>query len=172
LPEIGVRSAEAQREIQERIVLLMESIRMLQMGLNMSMQTFVNSDGTVDGELRISGLPREWRDPDGLPELIATFSNAFQTFRVFDRNPTMGGSFWFSVAVRFGPENETEMGELAELYKRHKGLFQIGTYPTRADHSSPIQLCLTDDRMGLRGMIGGLEEKRGLPPTSILIRFM
>jgi hypothetical protein len=172
LPPISQRSAEAEREIQERIVSLMESIKMLQRGLNMSMQTFVNLDGTVDGELRLSSLPREWKDEEGLPELIATLSNAFQTFPVFDRQPAMGGSFWFSVAVRFGPENEAEMGELAELYKRHKGLFQIGTYPTRADHATPLQLCLTDDRMGLRGMIGGLEAKRGLPPTSILMRFI
>jgi hypothetical protein len=172
LPPISQRSAAAEREIQERIVALMESIKMLQRGLNMSMQTFVNLDGTVDGELRLSSLPREWKDEEGLPELIATLSNAFQTFPVFDRQPSMGGSFWFSVAVRFGPENEAEMGELAELYKRHKGLFQIGTYPTRADHATPLQLCLTDDRMGLRGMIGGLEAKRGLPPTSILMRFI
>jgi hypothetical protein len=63
------------------------------------------------------------------------------------------------------------MSELAGLYKKSKGMFQIGTYPTRADHLTPLQICLTDDRSGLRGMIGALAVKRGLPPVAILIRF-
>ena len=138
----------------------------------MSVQSMVNIDKTVDGELRIGNLPDEWREPEGLPDLIATFSNAFASFKVFERYPPMGGSFWFSVAVRFGPQNEMEMGELAKLYKRNKGLFQIGTYPTRADHPAPLQICLTDDRQGLRSMIRNLGDKRGLPPTAILVRLL
>ena len=137
----------------------------------MGIHSFINADGTVDGELRIGNLPIEWRSEQGLRELVATLSSAFASFKAFDRHPAMGGSFWFSAAVRFGPQNEAEMSELADLYKKSKGLFQIGTYPTRADHLTPLQMCLTDDRRGLRGMIGALAVKRGLPPTAILIRF-
>ena len=172
LPPIDQRSKAAEVEIQKRLISLMETIATLELGLSMGIQSFINADGTVDGELRIANLPPEWRDQAGLAELTATLSSAFLTFRVFDGHPPMGGSFWFSVAVRFGPQNEAEMSELADLYKKNKGLFQIGTYPTRADHATPLQLCLTDDRQGLRGMMEALAVKRGLPPTAVLIRFM
>jgi len=172
LPPIDQRSTAAEVEIQKRLISLSETIALLEPGLSMGIQSFINADGTVDGELRIANLPPEWRDQSGLAELTATLSSAFVTFRVFDRHPPMGGSFWFSVAVRFGPQNEAEMSELADLYKKNKGLFQIGTYPTRADHATPLQLCLTDDRQGLRGMMEALAVKRGLPPTAVLIRFI
>jgi hypothetical protein len=171
-PPIGERSAAAETEIQTRLISLSRMIGVLEPGLSMGIHSFINADGTVDGELRIGNLPNEWRSPRGLTELVATLSNAFSSFRAFDKAPSMGGSFWFSVAVRFGPQNEAEMSELADLYKKNKGLFQIGTYPTRADHLTPLQMCLTDDRRGLRGMIGALAVKRGLPPTAILIRFI
>jgi len=172
LPRIDERSRDAERAIQERLISLSEAVNVLQPGLDMGVQSMVNIDKTVDGELRVGILPAEWREPGGLRDLIATFSNAIASFRVFPRYPPMGGSFWFSVAVRFGPQNEMEMQELAKLYKKNKGLFQIGTYPVRADHPAPLQICLTDDRQGLRSMIGNLEEKRGLPPTNILIRLI
>jgi len=171
LPQIGERSAAAETEIQNRMISLSQMIATLEPRLTMGIHSFINADGTVDGELRIGNLPTEWRSEQGLRELVATLSSAFASFRAFDRHPVMGGSFWFSVAVRFGPQNEAEMSELADLYKKTKGLFQIGTYPTRADHLTPVQMCLTDDRRGLRGMIGALAVKRGLPPTAILIRF-
>ena len=172
LPPLDERSKEAEAEIQTKIVALSEAIGFLEPGLQMGIQTMINIDGTVDGELRIENLPEPWRDEEGFPELIATLSGAFASFRVFERYPSMGGSFWFSVAVRFGPQNDSEIGDLAALYKKYRGLFQIGTYPTRADHLTPLQLCLTDDRMGLRSMVQSLMLKRGLPPTSILIRFI
>ena len=172
LPPIDTRSRDAEIAIQERLVALSQAVHFLQPGLDMAVQSMVNIDKTVDGELRVGNLPAEWRDPAGLTDMIATFSNAFASFRVFDRYPPMGGSFWFSVAVRFGPQNEMEMQDLAKLYKKNKGLFQIGTYPTRADHPAPLQICLTDDRQGLRSMIHNLAEKRGLPPTTILIRLI
>jgi hypothetical protein len=172
LPPIDRRSAAAEVEIQTRLLSLSQIIAGLEPGLSMGIHSFINADGTVDGELRIANLPPEWREQSGLTELTATLSKAFSSFRVFDRKPEMGGSFWFTVAVRFGPQNEAEMSELAELYKKYRGLFQIGTYPTRADHSAPLQLCLTDDRRGLRGMIDALAVKRGLPPTAVLIRFV
>lgn len=157
--------------IQERLISLSQSILLLEPTLDVGIQTFINADGTVDGELRIRGLPDYWRELDGFPELIATLSNALYTFRVFDRKPSFGGSFWFSIGVRFGAQNEAELGQLAELYKKSKGMFQIGTSPVRADHITPMQICLVDDKRGLRGMITALFEKRGLPPTNILMRF-
>jgi hypothetical protein len=158
-------------EIQTKTVALSEAISALEPGLQMGIHTMVNMDGTVDGELRIDNLPDEWRYEEGVPALIATLSSAFTTFRVFDRYPSMGGSFWMTLVVRFGPQNDSEIGDLAALYKQHHGLFQIGTYPIRADHISPIQMCLTDDKKGLRSMVQSLMSKRGLPPTSLLIRF-
>jgi hypothetical protein len=126
----------------------------------------------VDGELRINRLPDRWRMPRGLSELIAALSSAFQTFPVFEKEPSFGGGFWATFGVRFGPQNETEVGEMADLYKRFRGLFQIGTYPTPAWNSGPIQMTITDDKVGLRSMIRSLEAKRGIPPSSILIRFL
>jgi len=172
LPPVPVRSREAETVIQAKLATLLGLIDMTEGGLDMAMQSFINGDGSVDGELRISGLPERWREPRGLPDLIATLSSAFQTFPVFDKAPSFGGGFWVTFAVRFGPQNETEAGELADLYKRFRGLFQIGTYPSAAWNSGPIQIAITDDRMGLRSMIHSLEVKRGIPPSAILIRFL
>ena len=172
LPPVPVRSREAETVIQAKLATLLGLINMTEGGLDMAIQSFINGDGSVDGELRISSLPERWRDPRGLPDLIATLSSAFQTFPVFDKSPSFGGGFWATFGVRFGPQNETEAGELADLYKRFRGLFQIGTYPSPAWNSGPIQIAITDDKMGLRSMIHSLEAKRGIPPSAILIRFL
>ena len=172
LPLIPERSREAEIVMQSKLLLLMDSISLLQGGLDMGMQTFIEQDGSVDGELRIGRLPDEWRTSGGLPELIATLSSAFTTFPVFDKDPPFGGGFWATFAVRFGPQNEAEAGELADLYKRFRGLFQMGTYPVPAWNSGPIQMAITGDTTGLRAMIQSLAAKRGLPPSSILIRFI
>jgi len=99
-------------------------------------------------------------------------SSAFRAVVLFDPRPSMGGAFWLSIAVRFGPQNEAEIGELAKLYKRYRGLFQIGTYPTPAWAEGAVQLALVEDAVGLRAMVRSLLEKRGLPPAAILIRFV
>ena len=172
LPPVPVRSREAETVIQAKLATLLGLIDMTEGGLDMAIQTFINGDGSVDGELRINRLPDRWRMPRGLPELIAALSSAFQTFPVFEKAPSFGGGFWATFGVRFGPQNETEVGEMADLYKRFRGLFQIGTYPTPAWNSGPIQMTITDDKVGLRSMIRSLEAKRGIPPSSILIRFL
>jgi hypothetical protein len=171
-PLISNRALAAEAEIHTRAVMVMESLELIGQGLDMAAQSFVNSDGTVDGEVRVGNLPDEWRVPEGLPDLIATLSNAFLSFRQFDVTPPMGGKFWITFGIRFGAQNESEAEEFAKLYKEYRGLFQIGTYPTRADNLTPIQLSLTDERHGLRSMINAVEEKRGMPPTSILVRFV
>jgi hypothetical protein len=84
----------------------------------------------------------------------------------------MGGAFWATFGIRFGPQNDAEVGELANLYKRYRGLFQIGTYPTPAWGQGAVQVALTADNVGMRAMIESLLAKRGLPPTVILIRFV
>lgn len=138
----------------------------------MAVQTFANRDGTVDGELRIANLPQEWRTPGGARLLVATLSEAIRAVAVFDRVPAMGGGFWASYGIRFGPQNETEVGEMIELYKRHRGMFQIGTYPTQAWGMGALQIALVGDNVGLRAMLEYLMKKRGLPPTQVLIRFI
>ena len=172
LPLVPVRSREAEVVVQAKLATLLGLIDMTEGGLDMAIQTFINGDGSVDGELRINRLPDRWRMPRGLPELIAALSSAFQTFPVFEKEPPFGGGFWVTFGVRFGPQNETEVGEMADLYKRFRGLFQIGTYPTPAWNLGPIQIAITDDKVGLRSMIRSLEAKRGIPPSSILIRFL
>ena len=172
LPLLAERSRQAEVLMQDRLVQLQDGIALVQPGLDMGIQTFVNLDGTVDGELRISNLPSEWREIDGVGSLVATLSSALRTFQPFPPRPSMGGAFWAAFGIRFGPQNETEIGELADLYKRFRGLFQIGTYPTPAWNTGPLQLALVGDTVGLRAMIASLMEKRGLPATVILIRFI
>lgn len=155
--------------MQEKLAGLMEYIKIMFPELSLLISTFINSDGTVDGELRCGNLPENWRDITSDLSIISDLSMIFQSFRAFPENPVMGGKFWFTVAVRFGPQNEMEAGELAELYKRFRGMFQIGTYPTQASHLTQIQKAIT---LGLRAMLEGLADKRGLPPSVILLRFV
>jgi hypothetical protein len=172
LPPISERSLRAESEMQEKLLSLLDGIALLQSDLDMAVQTFINRDGSVDGELTIRNLPDEWRDEDGIRLLIATLSSALRTFRAFDPKPAMGGAFWATYGIRFGPQNESELGELAELYKRHKGMFQIGTYPMHASGTGSLQIGLAGENVGLRAMLESLLRKRGLPPTVILIRFI
>jgi len=154
--------------MQEKLTGLMEYIKFEVPELSLLVSTFINADGTVDGELRCGNLPEHWRDITTDLSIIADLSMIFQSFRVFPEDPPMGGKFWFTIGVRFGPQNEMEVGELAELYKRFRGLFQIGTYPARAWEMGHIQNAIA---LGLRAMLEGLADKRGLPPSVILIRF-
>jgi hypothetical protein len=171
-PRVPEGSALAEAEVQAKLVELQGLLELLQPGLDTAVQSMINYDGTVDGELRIGDLPAEWREAEGVPLLIATLSSAFRSWRPFAAQPVHGGAYWVSFGVRFGPQNESEIGELAELYKRFRGLFQIGTYPAPAWNTGPIQIVLTSDRAGLRSMVQTLLEKRGLPPTNILVRFV
>jgi hypothetical protein len=171
-PRVPEGSALAEAEVQAKLVELRGLLDLLQPGLDTAVQSMINFDGTVDGELRVGDLPPEWREVEGVPLLVATLSSAFRSWRPFAAMPAHGGAYWVSFGVRFGPQNEAEIGELAELYKRFRGLFQIGTYPAPAWNTGPIQIVLTSDRAGLRSMVQTLLEKRGLPPTNILVRFV
>ena len=64
------------------------------------------------------------------------------------------------------------MEGLAELYKRFRGMFQTGTYPTPAWHLTTILNSLVVENQGLRVIVLGIMRNHGLPPTVILIRFI
>ena len=136
---------------------------------SMAIKSAINSDWTVDGELRVDRLPDELRTMDGMLEIISLLSEAFRAFRPFPQVPDMGGKFWVSFGVRFGPSNETEAGDLADLYKRFRGLFQTGTYPAFAWSLSAIQMAIAP---GLRTIFEGIARKMGIPPATLLIRFV
>jgi hypothetical protein len=172
LPLIAERSRAAEVDMQVRLIHLQDSIILLEAGLDMAVQTMVNRDGTVDGELTIRNLPDEWRDARTMGRLVATLSSALRTFEPFAAHPKMGGGFWCSFGVRFGPQNEAEIGEMYNLYKRHRGLFQIGTYPTPAWGTGALQVALVGNNVGLRAMLDSLMKKRGLPPSVVMIRFI
>jgi hypothetical protein len=166
---VSERSKEADLEMQAKLVTLMETVKAVIPELDLAVKTFINADGSVDGELRMGKLPEEWRSSEGILEGIALLSEVFRSFRVFDESPSMGGKFWISFGVRFGPQNDTELGRLAELYKRFRGMLQTGTYPVQGWHATPIQNSLA---IGLRTIIDGFMNKHGLPPSVILVRFI
>jgi hypothetical protein len=169
---VAERSRAAEVDMQSRLLALQDAILLLESGLDMAVQTMVNRDGTVDGELTIRNLPDEWRDARTMGYLVATLSSALRTFEPFAAQPAMGGAFWCSFGVRFGPQNEAEIGEMYNLYKRHRGLFQVGTYPTPAWGTGALQVALVGNNVGLKAMLESLMKKRGLPPSVVMIRFI
>jgi hypothetical protein len=168
LPNIPTRSRAAEVAMLAKLTLLMGEVAAFVEGADVAVKTFINSDGSVDGELRVAEMPDELRSEDGAAELVAILSEVFRAFRPFPATPPMGGKFWVSFAMRFGPQNETEVGKLAELYKKFRGLFQVGTYPAAAWHPTPIQLALAT---GLKTIVEGVARRQGYPPSVILIRF-
>ncbi len=148
-----------------KLVAIENEIYALLPGLDVSIKTFINQDGTVDGEIRIADLPDDWRSStEGLVNL-----NAFLVDVMSMVGPiTEEGSYWVAFGVRFGPSTEAEAGDLAELYKRFRGLFQAATHSTPADSLPSIKTNITN---GLVVIVRALMEKRGLPPAVVFIRF-
>jgi hypothetical protein len=169
-PTVPERSALAEVEIQTRLLALQEALARLESELRMGVATFVNPDGTVDGELRIANLPSDWREPGGGKAIAAFLSSAFREWRAFDKQPVMGGSFWISFTIRFGGMSEEEVEALVKLYKRHRGQWQITTYPLQAWLPGAIQMALVSDVGGIKGMVTSLMDKRGYPPSAIHVR--
>jgi len=151
-----------------KLTSLMDVLSSMVAGVDVAVKAFINADGTVDGELKVADLPEDFRSEEGAAEVTSLLSEIFRAFRPFPASPSMGGRFWVSFAMRFGPQNESEMGKLAELYKKHRGLFQVETYPAAAWHPTPIQLALTT---GLKTIVEGVMTKQGFPPSVVLIRF-
>jgi len=159
--------------VQERLLDLQSLLEQLEGGMTMSIQTFVNADGTVDGELRLSDLPDDWRGEGGVNAMVAALSSALRLWRPFDKGPIMGGAFWVSFGVRFGPRSREEVKAMEDFYRRyktHRGLVQVGTYPTPAWNTGALQLALVGDTTGMRAMVRNFLDKRGLAPAAILIR--
>jgi hypothetical protein len=135
------------------------------LGLSIDIKSFVNRDGTVDAELRLSELPDEWKLEDGGPLISEFLSQIFELLGVI-KGTEDGGRFWVSVGFRFGPSNEAEIGELVELYKRHRGLFQIASYPVSAEFASGLQNAVAASGT----MATTLGERRGLYPAVVIVR--
>ena len=168
LPIVSELSRQADTEMQVKLVWVLEHIESMFPGMDMAIKTFINADGTVDGELRIGNLIPEWQGEDGVGWMIAALSEMFRAFPLFDKKPDMGGKFWISFGVRFGPQNDADLGELAELYKRFRGMFQTGSYPSPADDPVRIQLAL----VGLKTIMDGVMREHGLSHAVVLIRFI
>lgn len=154
--------------IQEKLFRLMDFLRVTESGLQMSVRSFPNTDATVDGELRISNLPDEWRTIEGLPQLDAAMSNAITGMGAFPLSPSIGGRFWVSFGLRFGPKNMAEIEEMAKFYKRFRGLFQVGAHHSPAHNVGAI----ITNSLALRMFIERVWAKRDLPPVQILVRFV
>lgn len=152
--------------MQQQLGAILEAIVSSGFGLSAGMKTFINGDGTVDGEVRIGDLPDDWRVEEGVVLLKEFLSTILR--QVGDMVPgEEGGRYWISIGVRFGPSNETEIGVLAELYKRHRGLFQVVSYSLDAGIPSAPQNAV----VAIGDIIKAIMVKRSMPPTAIIIRY-
>ena len=133
--------------------------------LELGLRTFINADLTVDGELRVSQLPDDWRTPEGIPEVMAILSQILRQIGLLVPGDE-GGAYWISIGIRFGPQNDSEVGDLAEMYKRYRGMFQVASYPTDASMTSGGQNAI----VAFGAIVRSLMEKRGLPPAVIFVR--
>ena len=136
--------------------------------LDMGLKSFINADGTIDSELRLRNLPDDWRTVEGIPGLMGALSEAIRAMGAFPRYPDMGGAFWVSFALRFGPKDEAEIEEMAKFYKRFRGLLQVGAYHTMASAVPAI----LNNAAAIRNLVGSIWEKRSLPPAQIMARIV
>jgi len=169
MPPLPAGAQAAQTLMLSKLEEAMGLVAMMFPSTSMAIKSAINSDWTVDGELRVDSLPDELRTMDGMLEIISLLSEAFRAFRPFPQVPDMGGKFWVSFGVRFGPNNETEIGKLEELYKKFRGLFQTGTYPAFAWSLASIQSSIAP---GLKTIFEGVARRMGIPPSTLLIRFV
>ena len=161
------RASAAEELILDKLWRLRDNLDFLERGLDMSAKSFTNADGTVDGELRLRNLPDEWRTVAGMPALVATLSEAIRGMGAFPKAPPMGGTFWVSFGLRFGPKNHREIEEMAKFYKRFRGLLQIGAHYATAQALSAI---LTN-ALAIRMLVERVWASRDLPPAQLLVRF-
>jgi hypothetical protein len=100
--------------------------------------------------------------------MVGALSEASIAMGAFPRKPDMGGAFWVSFGLRFGPKDENELAQLASFYKRFRGLFQIGAYHTTAQALPAI----LNNALAVRMLVQRVWEKRDLPPVQILARIV
>ena len=143
----------------------MDDVAMIVDGLDLGLKTFINADLTVDGELRMATLPDDWRTAEGIPEVMALLSQILRRIGVLTPGEEQG-AYWISIGIRFGPQNDSEVGDLAEMYKRYRGMFQVASYPTDASMVSGGQNAI----VAFGSIVRALMEKRGLPPAVVFVR--
>jgi len=165
-PTFMGRAAAADELILSKLGVMMGALVDAYPGLDVGVKSFVNADGTVDGELRMRDLPDEWRTVDGMPDLVAALSDAVHVMGAFPARPLMGGAFWVSFGLRFGPKDLREVEEMAKAYKRFRGLFQVGAYHSPASVLSAI----LNNALTIRHLVETMWEKRDLPPVQLLVR--
>jgi hypothetical protein len=134
--------------------------------LSLTLKSFINIDMTVDGEIRIGELPELWRTEEGFPELMAFLSRVLTAVGVLVPGKE-GGRYWISIGVRFGPQTDAERGDLAEMYKRYRGMFQVASYSLDLGMRGGIANAIVAFEM----IIQALMEKRGIPPAIVFIRY-
>ena len=98
--------------------------------------------------------------------MVGALSEASIAMGAFPKKPDMGGAFWVSFGLRFGPKDETELAQIASFYKRFRGLLQIGAYHTSAQALPAILNNVAVVRM----LVGSVWEKREMPPLQLLAR--
>lgn len=152
--------------MQQHLGGILEAIVGAVPGLDAGLKTFINADGSVDGEVRMGPLPDEWRVPEGLVQLKEFLSTLLRQAGELAPGEE-GGRYFVSIGVRFGPSNDSEIGEMAELYKRHRGLFQVACYALDAGIPSGSQNAV----VAIGDIIKKIMDKRGMPPTVIFIRY-
>lgn len=135
-------------------------------GLELGLKSFINMDRTVDGEVRIGNLLEEWRTIEGIPSLMELLSTVLRRVGVLTPGEE-GGSYWISIGIRFGPQNDADVGDLAEIYKRFRGMFQVSSYATDASDRSGFQNAIVAFGTIVRSMM----ENRGLPPNVVFLRY-
>lgn len=167
-PGFMVAAREAEAMMQEKLVTLGDLVRLSYPELIATAKTFINADATVDGELRITNLPEEWRRLDGLPSIVATISEAVRGAGAFPVAPAFGGAFWISFGLRFGPKDLDEIMQMAKEYKRFRGLLQVGAHHTTAQNLT----AMLNNALSLRMFIERIWAKRNLPPVQIIVRFV
>lgn len=132
---------------------------------SLAIKTFINADGSVDGDLRITEIPELWRTEEGFPAMAEFLSKLLTRLGTISASKD-GGRFFISLGVRFGPRDMSEIENLAALYKRFRGLFQVASHPLDASFKSGLQNAVAS----LSAIVKSLMEKRGLPPAVIFIR--
>lgn len=165
-PSFMPQAMAAEGLILEKLGRLQEILEFMERGLDMTVKSFVNTDATVDGELRMRNLPAIWRTVKGMPELQAVLSEAIRGMGAFPAKPSMGGAFWVSFGVRFGPKNKREIEDMAKFYKRFRGLLQVGAHHTSAQTLSTI----LNNVLAIKFLVERLWARRDLPPVQLLVR--
>jgi len=166
-PSFMARAAAAETMMVEKLTSLNEAVIEGSPGLDVSVKTFINADGMVDGELRLRDLPDDWRTVEGMPLLVEAFSNAFRAVGAFPERLSMGGAFWISCGLRFGPKDQAELEQIAKFYKRFRGLLQVGAYSS----SAQFLPAMLNNLLAIRMLVERVWARRSLPPVQLLVRF-